>query len=382
MLRTRLLALLSIGIGLLAPLLLSEVALRFLPVRTGLRTLPINAANPVRRFEPHRAFVFSRDWNFSVVNRGRTNNFGFVNDQDYDSTARTPLLAVVGDSYVEAPMVPFPETLHGRLARCVGSSGRVYSFGASGAPLSEYLGEAEYAKLRFRPDGLVVVVVGNDFDRSLRRYSGSVGFHLFRPDSSGRLRLELRDYKPTLARRIARHSALVRYVVLNLAGGVDAATQVLQGRTSRPKFVGNTEASYTPERLRDSRAVVDEALKELPARSGLAPERIVLLVDAMRPDIYDPDSLKAAAGSYFGVMRRYLMEQAQARGFQVVDMEPLFERRYALDGTKFEFPSDEHWNPAGHETAAAAVAATKAFRSLFPAACSALAREADGVPKS
>lgn len=379
MARTRVLALVSIGIGLLLPLLLAEAVLRLLPVRTGLRTLSVNASNPVRRFAPNREFVFSRDWNFSGVNRGRTNNLGFINDQDYDSIARTPLLAVIGDSYVEAPMVPFPETIQGRLARCVAGKGRVYSFGASGAPMSEYLGEADYARSKFHPNAMVVIVVGNDFDRSLQQYTGSAGFHIFRQDSTGHLELHLVDYRPSRWRRLARHSALVRYIVLNLAGGVDATKQLLRGNPARPKYVGNAEASAAPERVRASRAAVDEFLKELPARAGLPAGRIAIMVDAMRPDMYDPDSLRAAAGSFFDVMRRYLMERARRAGFDVVDMQQQFLRRYALDRTRFEFNTDDHWSGVGHEVAAAAAAASPVFRSVFPSACTQLAREAERV---
>lgn len=378
MARTRVLALLSIALGLLLPLLAAEAVLRLLPVRTGLRTLPVNPANPVRRFEPNREFVFSRDWNFDGVNRGRTNNLGFINDQDYDSTARSPLLAVIGDSYVEAPMVPYAETIHGRLARCTEGQGRVYSFGASGVPMSEYLGEADYARARFHPNAISVIVVGNDFDRSLQQYTGARGQHVFRRDSTG-LVLHLVNYRPGPWRRLIRHSALARYVVLNLAGGVDAALQILRGNPPRPSYVGNTEASASPERLRDSRAAVDEFLAELPARAGLPPGHIIILVDAIRPQIYDPDSLRATAGLFVDVMRRYLLERARAAGFDVIDMQEQFIRRYAQDSTHFEFPSDNHWNGAGHEVAAAAAAASPAFRSVFPSACTALAQEARRV---
>ena len=373
------LALLSIGIGLLVPLLLAEAVLRLLPVRSGLRTLPINATNPVRRFTPNRSFTFSRDWNFSLINRGRTNNLGFVNDQDYDSTAHTPLLAVIGDSYIEAPMVPYPETIQGRLARCVNGHGRVYSFGASGAPLSEYLGEAEYVRSTFHPDGALVLVVGNDFDRSLRWYTGATGFHLVQRDSTG-LVLQLVDYEPSLYRRIVRHSALARYVILNLAGGVAHAKHFLRGGRSRPKYVGNTEASFTPERVRDAREAVDAFLRELPARSGLSPDRILVMVDAMRPDLYSSDSLAAAAGSYFDLMRRYLLARARTAGFDVIDMQPHFLRRHALDGSRFEFPRDDHWNGRGHETAAAAAAASTVFRKVFPLACADLAQDVSRAP--
>jgi len=379
MARTRVLALISCGIGLLLPLLAAEAVLRLLPVRTGLRTLPVNPANPIRRFEPNRKFIFSRDWNFDGVNHGRTNNLGFINDQDYDSTARTPLLAVIGDSYVEAPMVPFPETIHGRLAACADGRGRVYSFGASGVPMSEYLGEADYARATFHPDAMVVIVVGNDFDRSLRKYAGTTGLHMFRQDSSG-LVLQLLNYHPSTWRRLVRHSALARYIVLNLAGGVDAANQFLHGNRPRPRYVANVEAAASPEKVRDSRAVVDEFLKQLPARAGLPPGRIVILVDGIRPQLYDPDSLKTTGGLFIDVMRRYLLAQARTAGFDAIDLQEHFLRRYARDSTRFEFATDNHWNGVGHGVAAEAVVASPVFRETFPGACTALAPEAERVP--
>ena len=84
----------------------AEILLRFLPVQSGLRTMPVNAENPVFHFTPERDVTFSRAWNFDMVNHRRVNNAGWVNDQDYQHQAETPLLAIVGDSYIEAMMVP------------------------------------------------------------------------------------------------------------------------------------------------------------------------------------------------------------------------------------------------------------------------------------
>ena len=98
-------------------------------------------------------------------------------------------MAIVGDSYIEAAMVPSDETAAARLGRAVGDKGRVYSFGASGAALSQYLAYAKYVKEVFRPDGLVVTVVGNDFDESLLRYKRAPGFHYFSQDGNGELQL-------------------------------------------------------------------------------------------------------------------------------------------------------------------------------------------------
>jgi hypothetical protein len=379
MARTKLLAILAIGIGVLAPLLVAEAVLRFLPVRSGLQTLPVNEQDPVMRFAPNRPFTHSKGWDLKLVNHGRTNNFGFVNEYDYDSTARSPLLAVVGDSYVEALMVPSSETLHGRLSRCVDRGGRVYSFGVSGAPLSQYLAEARFARTKFRPDAMVVVIVGNDFDAN---FEVGPGTHYFKEESD-RLVLQRDDYSPSLSRRLMRQSALVRYLTLNLSGGVARVKRLLRGAPPADSwYVGNTAASYTPERLEKSRKAVREFLITLPIYSGLAPDRTVLLVDGMRPDIYSEQGLKAATGSFFDVMRRYLIDEAEARGFEVIDMQPRFIQRHARDGSRFEYAADHHWNSRGHEEAAAAVASSKVFSRIFPATClNFIAREGERVAR-
>ena len=162
--KDRLFAVLAVTGSIVVWLLGAEMVLRFLPVATGLWALPVNASQPVFRFTPNRDFLFSRDWNFSLVNHGHVNNDGFINDENYAETDPRPLLAVVGDSYVEAAMVPNGKTFYRRLAEKLKQNGRVYSFGASGAPLSQYLVWAQYAAQKYRPAGLAIVVVGNDFD--------------------------------------------------------------------------------------------------------------------------------------------------------------------------------------------------------------------------
>src|SRR5437867_128951 len=76
----------------------AEAVLRFLPVASGMRTMPVTADSQVFHFTPDQDFVYSRDWDMALVNRGRINNAGFVNDQDYRKDDRTPLIVVVGDS--------------------------------------------------------------------------------------------------------------------------------------------------------------------------------------------------------------------------------------------------------------------------------------------
>ncbi len=361
--RAALFAALSMAIGVLGFFAVAEIVLRLLPITSGLKALSVDAHNPVLRYTPNRRFTWSSGWNFAVVNRGRTNNYGFINDQDYDSTLHTPLLAVVGDSYVEAFMVPYQATLQGRLARVVGTRGRVYSFGMSGGALTQYLAEAEFAKAMLRPNGLAVVIVGNDFDESLMK---KTGFHYFEQDAHG-LRLARVDY--------AAHpfpwvmwSAVARYWSFNLkpAQAIAMLRAWIRKPTGGSPWVGNTAAAVDSQRLIDSRRVVDEFLAELPWRSGLDPARIVLLVDGMRPNLYRAEGLQAAAGSYFDLMRRYLIAAAARGGFEVIDMQPRFIARYRRDSLRFESPNDSHWNALGHEAATEAVAGSAVFRRTFP----------------
>ena len=157
-----LLSLASIVVCLLA----AEIVLRFLPVSTGLRSMPVTAADPVLHFTPNRPFVNSLGWNLHNVVHGRVNNAGFVNDQDYVRDG-PPLIAVIGNSFIEAQMVAYPQTLQGRLAAALKDKFRVYSFAGSGAPLSQYLIWAGYAVKEYGARAVVINVVGNDFDESL-----------------------------------------------------------------------------------------------------------------------------------------------------------------------------------------------------------------------
>ncbi len=341
-----------------------EVVLRFLPVTDAQKRLAVNAEDPVLRYRPKRTFTWSKGWNFRQVNQITINNFGFVNDQDYDTTSTTPLLAVVGDSYVEAFMVPFEETLTGRLAAHFGPRARVYSFAVSGAPLSQYLFYSDYVRRTFKPDALVIVVAGNDFDESLARYSTRRGYHLFTPDARGELVLTRVDFAPSPLKKFFRTFALARYIVGNLQiqGVVAQRRQNDASVSEAQRYVGNTLAEADTARVLDSKRAVDAFLEQLPARSGLPPSRIGFVVDGMRPHLYEDAQLAAAQGSFFDVMRRAFIAEARARDYHVIDMQTIFEGQHRIDGSRFEFSYDNHWNARGHEVVSGSVLESELLR--------------------
>src|SRR5205814_569739 len=181
---------------------IAEGIFRLLPVHTGFEVQPVNAENPIIRFRPNRDFLYSHGAFLTNVNHGHVNNDGFINDQNYDPRDRRPLLAVIGDSYIEAAMVSYPQTLQGRLAALQDGNRRIYSFGSSGSSLLDYFYYAIYARQRFDAEWLVINVVGNDFDEMLLRYKQSAAFHYFTEQRDGSLRPMLMEYRPSWPRAV------------------------------------------------------------------------------------------------------------------------------------------------------------------------------------
>ena len=362
----------ALAAGILAVPVCGELALRLLPVSEGRHTLPVDAQRPILRLEPNREFTWSRGWNFSIVNTVRVNNAGFVSDADYDPDAAGPLLAIVGDSYVEALMVPFRRTCAGRLATMLEPAARAYAFGRSGAPLSQYLAWARYAHRAFRPDGLVVIVIENDYDQSLIEYRARPGHHLFAERGDGRLTLQRVDFTPSPAYSLARRSALARYLVHNFQVRWRVEASVARIRSwilpsIPPRFSYRSPAGEAAARVSASKRAVDAFLDLLPGYSGLDPERIVFVVDGIRPELYDAERRGEVRGSFVDVMRRYFLAAAGRKGYEAIDLQPRLMARWREHGQRFEWPQDRHWNARGHELCFEAVAGSKMLAAAFPA---------------
>ena len=369
-LRTFWLATISMVVGFLGIFLLVEVMLRFLPVARNPLVVPVTAREPVFRYAPNRSFVFSRDWDLHLVNHGWVNNAGMVNDQDYTLDGETPLLAVIGDSYIEAMMVPYDATLQGRLAATLDGKVRVYSFGASGAPLSQYLVWSRHATRTYGAKWLIINVVGNDFDESHNAFKTDFpGFWIYAPGADGDLRLRLFEFHVGRVRSFVKHSSFARYLFVNLH-----LKQVLSKRRLAdvleigdtgggvPRYAGNTAADTGKARINASIAAIEAFFRDLPDFSGLPPESILFTMDGPRY----PDEAIASAGTYFDRMRREFEARAEARGYEVIDASSWFLTDFRERGRPFEDPRDRHWNGTAHGVVAKAVLQSDLFRQFRP----------------
>jgi hypothetical protein len=324
----------------------------------------VNEANPVYRFEANRTSTWSRGWNFSITNTVHVNNAGFVNNQDYSREGARPLLAVVGDSYIEAGMVPYRETVQGRLAEALGSTGRVYSFAASGAGLTQYLVWAVHARDAYRPDSFLFLNIANDFAESLHHRGRSPGFHRFARLADGSAEIRRDDYEPTFFRRLARYSALAMYLVLNAKIEQQLKIDLKELGAANQRWASNIQYDGTVEEYSDYEWATRTFLDRLPEATGVAPGRIVIAIDGIREAIYNPAEKADLDQSVWGRMRTYMANEAKKRGFVVIDMQPVFEAAYRVDGRRFEFPTDTHWNGHAHGLLAKAAAASGALPLL------------------
>src|SRR6187551_2057801 len=107
---TRTLAFLA-GIG--GTLLVLEVVLRLLPVLSGTYAAEPRASWPVHTMIPDSSFTYSTGWNLQNIRHGQINNYGYVAPFDYSPAKGA--IAVFGDSYIEAQMNDYGDTLQGSL---------------------------------------------------------------------------------------------------------------------------------------------------------------------------------------------------------------------------------------------------------------------------
>ena len=361
---------LTIAVGLLLPLLALECVMHLLPVSDAANTQAVNQARPVIHFMPNQDITFSRGWAFSISNVKHINNYGYMSDYDYHPAALddSPLLVIIGDSYVEAAQVENSKSMHGLLASRIDSKGRIYGLGYSGSPLSQYLAFADFARNEFKPDSMAFVIIENDFDESLLEYKSAPGFHYFTTKGDGTMELILVNYDASnFIRKTAKRSALIRYLILTVGIDLETVSAIFasEERTRQRHFVGNTPANTEQVRLKKSQAAVDTFFDELPERSGLSPGRILLIVDGMRPHLYTSDGMTVAKGSYFDLMRNFFMQRATALGYQIIDMQPVFQSHYRRHKQRFEFPIDAHWNELGHKLVADEIEQSATFRDLF-----------------
>jgi lysophospholipase L1-like esterase len=274
------------------------------------------------------------------------NNMNWNAPYDYlPKKESTKLVAVIGDSFIEALQVDVGKSYPFLLREKLKKDGfEVYAFGKSGSPFSQYLHISRYVNKHFNPDILIVNLVHNDFNESVRE--------LF-PVRKDFLQLSLKDstsivetipvadsstaqFKPL--KGLLYQSALFRYIYLNL--------QINKNRSAQAT-AKNVEGNIPVNELVVQKETILKAADYIAGtiKKENASKRIIFVMDAPRESIYN-NTLGKSNITWINQMMKTLCEK---HGIEFVDLTNPLEEDFKMKKQKFNFDIDGHWNEYGHQ---------------------------------
>jgi hypothetical protein len=342
-------------IGLLSLLVAAELLCRLLPVSSSTET-GYYLNSKILSYPPHHAWRAATGWDLRNAQLLRSNNQGFAAGRDFKPGEDA--VALVGDSYVEASMLPAADRPGAQLERALG--GRpVYAMGSPGTALLDYAERIRWAHEAFGVRDAVVFMEAGDVRQSLC--------------GSGNVNSECLDAKtfaprseplppPSTAKRWLRRSALAQYLFSQLKLSPDRLWEQArqQSRPAQGHDVG-AAASAAPRRTAAPAdlALVDKVAAEFFNRvRPHVPGRLILVVDAPRAAIARGEDPPDAE-------RQHFIALARQAGAQVIDGADLYRAHFRQSGLSLNVgPYDGHLNPLGVRllTAAAAEALLSAPR--------------------
>lgn len=306
-------------------------------------------------YEEEEMFAFSNENEEGAVTIGkfseirsdwRINNFGWNYPIDYEKNEdqEKQLIAVIGDSYIEAFQVNVGKNYPYILNQRMKDNYDVYAFGKSGAPLSQYLQMSRYVNKHFDPDILIFNLVHNDFDESIAELVFKANYLQLEVDAQGQVN-EIRpipdkstsQYKPI--RKWIKKSALFRYLYFNLH--VD---QMLRksGDADKKSYEANVDVGIVrnADVIRQATEYLIKTIKD-----ENAGKMVVFVTDAPRAAIYS-GKLKESEVLW---MNEMVEEICTANGIKNIDLTSAMQKDYQRNSEKFNSDLDFHWNEYGHQ---------------------------------
>ncbi len=281
----------------------------------------------------------------------RINNFGWNSDIDYHVNHAKPLIAIIGDSFIEALQVDIDKSIAGIIREKVKNKYEVYSFGKSGAALSQYLQMSRYVKKYFNPDIIVINVVHNDFDESLCSCSlaRKIGMLCLETNDSKLVEAKISNtpgftFIPDKVKNIVYRSSVYRYLAQNLK--IFNIMNNLKQHFNKREYNANIDVEKVRSQYNDIVKALDYILNKIKQENP--GKKIIFIMDALRYDIYN-NTLELSNVIWINELLRNKCKQYD---LIFIDLTKPFSDIYKLNHIKFESEYDFHWNEYGHRCAA------------------------------
>ena len=270
------------------------------------------------------------------VSKWSLNNDEWNANIDYTKAKTKKRVIVIGDSFVAGIEVNPKDHFGSKLREMFKEEIDVYTIGVGGAPLGDYYKFCEYALKQYKPDLIIVNVVGNDFDESIksmiyRPYNWQVevsdsATHFIAPEM----------YVPDKFRRFLSHSYFVRWISTNLHGDFSIPF------FSKPKIAFSSGGFDSTALVKMQRAS-DFVFKEIAALDTTCH----FIVSTNLPYTTDIEG----GGNPLNTI---ITKSCQTLHLQRVDIAKQSFADYKVTKKPwiFEEFSDSHWNEKGHEEVA------------------------------
>lgn len=313
-------------------LLAFEGLCRLLPVSTSTDT-GYHHDPDILNYPARHEWRVATGWDLRNAQWLRSNNLGFAAHRDFVPDAKA--VALIGDSFVEASMLPEADRPGRQLERALG--GRpVYAMGGPGSSLLDYADRVRLARQRLAVRDFVFLLESGDLRQAICG-SGNVHSACLATDS-----LEpRRERQPSAGglKKVLRHSAAAQYLASQLKlqpqQAVAAVRELLRPAPPSPAREGL--AGLQP-------AAVQAVLKEFFARMGPSSEfGVVLFVVDGRHDLKGPPMDAALVAE-----RQAFMAAAREWGALVLDAEQAYQAHHAVSKRSLDVgPYDKHLNALG-----------------------------------
>lgn len=346
-------------LGALAMLVGVELVLRALPVSTATYTdyhiHPNILSNP-----PHHRWTMSTGWDLRDAQHMRANNHGFAAEHDFQSGSAA--IGLVGDSFVEASMLPWPDRPAAQLERALGGARPVYAMGGPGSSLLDYAERIRWAHETLGLRDFVVMMEATDASQALCN-SGNVHARCLDPQ---RLTPIVQHRPPSgRVKDLLRESALAQYLVSQLKFTGSRLTSPDFWRSGAPaehtpkttvaaQVEAGERSPLAPRQLAVIDAAIDEFLRNTAHLAGL---RMVFAIDMNRRNL-EPGVQRPDEGYH-------VAQRLQAAGQTVVRGEEAYREHQRQSPLRLDMgPHDGHLNALGVRllmTAAARAAKEQQF---------------------